>query len=390
MTTGPTHTSDLTSADVAGTLRDLAASPPGPPPVVSVYLDTRWSDERQRDRVRVFLKNEIRRATAMAAGALDAELAWVAAEGERLIGQAVPSEAAGVALFAGGPTPRREIVRLAVPLADSFTVADVPQLRPLAQALGEAPRAVLLFVDGESARLAALTPHGVADEVLLTTADIVGHHRRGGWALLVQSRYQRHIQDHRRRHFDAVAHTLADFLAHHEVESIVLAGEARNLAVFRSQLPSRVADRIIGEVAGARYEPTSALAERAVAAIHERGAAETALTLDEILAEADGGGRAVAGVDAIIDAANRDAVDRLYLLATYRADGRVCLTCQAIQRDRDVVCRWCGARTTVRELGEALVRRALASGGTVATIEAHGGLERAGGLAAMLRYPPRR
>jgi hypothetical protein len=30
-------------------------------PVVSVYLDTRWADEHQRDSVRIFLKNELAR-----------------------------------------------------------------------------------------------------------------------------------------------------------------------------------------------------------------------------------------------------------------------------------------------------------------------------------------
>jgi hypothetical protein len=47
------------------------------------------------------------------------------------------------------------------------------------------------------------------------------------------------------------------------LRTVVLAGEPRNLAVFRTHVPPRPADRIVGEVAGARYEPMSALAERA-------------------------------------------------------------------------------------------------------------------------------
>ena len=44
-------------------------------PVVSVYLNTRWGDEHQRDRVRVFLKNEIRKARkAPAADGMEADL----------------------------------------------------------------------------------------------------------------------------------------------------------------------------------------------------------------------------------------------------------------------------------------------------------------------------
>jgi peptide subunit release factor 1 (eRF1) len=375
--------------DVAAKLQELARAKPGPAPVISVYLDTRWSDEHQRDRVRVFLKNEIRKAAAMAVGQLDAELAWLTAEGERLVRQEFHPEAAGVAMFAGGSAGWREILHLAVPFTDSFAVADTPRLRLLVQALGEAPRAAVLFVDGESARLAALTEQGATDEIALETNDVVGHHRRGGWSLLLQSRYQRHIHEHRKRHFDAVAHALADLVDHYGLRAIVLAGEPRNLAVFRTQVPPRLADRIVGDVAGARYEPTSALAERALALIRDRGVGQAAAALNTVLIDAEGGGRAAAGVEATIDAVNRGTVYRLYLLASYREDGRGCPACHALQRAEDVACRWCGAATSALELGEAMLQRVLAAGGDVVSIDVHAGLERAGGVAALLRYPPR-
>jgi peptide subunit release factor 1 (eRF1) len=388
MNSAPAGTTAAMPVDLAAKLHELARAKPGGAPVISVYLDTRWSDEHQRDRVRIFLKNELRKAAAMGAGQLDAELAWLNAEGERLVGQESHPETAGVAMFAGGPASWRESLRCAVPFTDSVTVADTPRLRPLVQALGEAPRAAVLFVDGERARLAALTEQGAGDEIALETADVVGHHRRGGWALLVQSRYQRHIQEHRKRHFDAVAHALADLVDHYGLRAIVLAGEPRNLAVFRTHVPPRLADRVMGEVAGARYEPMSALAERALALLRHVGAGHAAAALDTVLVEAEGGGRAAAGIDPTTDAVNRGTVDRLYLLASYREDGRGCPACHALQRAQDVVCRWCGATTSALELGEALVQRTLAAGGDVASIDAHAGLERAGGVAALLRYPP--
>jgi peptide subunit release factor 1 (eRF1) len=373
--------------DVASKLHELARAKPAP--VISVYLDTRWSDEHQRDRVRVFLKNEIRKAAAMAAGRLAVELAWLAAEAERLVSQASHPEAAGLAMFVGGSGSWREILPFAVPFPDTFVVADTPRLRPLVQALGEAPRSAVLFVDGESARLTALTAQGAADDVTIETADVVGHHRRGGWALLLQSRYQRHTQEHRRRHFDAVAHALADLVDHYGVRAIVLAGEPRNLAVFRAHVPPRLADRLVGDVAGSRHEPTAALAGRALELIRHQGAGHAAAAVDAVLIDAAGGGRATSGVEATIDAVNRGTVDRLYLLASYGADGRMCHACHALQRAEDVACRWCGAATHALELGEAMVQRVLAAGGDVASIDGHAALERAGGVAALLRYPSR-
>ena len=41
-------------------LTELAKLPAAEKPVVSVDLNTRWTDESQRERVRIFLKNHLR------------------------------------------------------------------------------------------------------------------------------------------------------------------------------------------------------------------------------------------------------------------------------------------------------------------------------------------
>lgn len=377
------------TVDVTARLQMLARTTPGMAPIISVYLDTRWSDEHQRERVRIFLKNEIRKAAAMSVGQLEADLGWIAAQGERLVGQEVHPDISGVGMFAGGPSRLREVLPLAVPFSDSFTVASTPRLRPLVTALGEAPRAAVLFVDSESARLVAVTEGGPGDETTLQATDVVGQHRRGGWLLLLQSRYQRHIHVHRARHFDAVAAALTDLVDHYGLGAIVLAGEPRNLAVFRAHVPPRLSGRIAGEVAAAGYEPSSVLVERALALIRHRMAGGLAAALDTVLVDAEGGGRAAAGAEATIDAVNRGAVDRLYLLRSYEEEGRACPSCQALQGIAGGGCRWCGAATGVIELGEGMVQRVLAASGDVASVDTHTGLERAGGVAALLRYPPR-
>lgn len=49
-------------ADLTARLRTLSRMAPTPSPVVSGYLNTHWRDEHQRERARVFLKNELRQA----------------------------------------------------------------------------------------------------------------------------------------------------------------------------------------------------------------------------------------------------------------------------------------------------------------------------------------
>jgi hypothetical protein len=217
----------------------------------------------------------------------------------------------------------------------------------------------------------------------------VGQHRRGGWSLLLQSRYQRHVHVHRARHFDAVAQALAHLADHGGLRAIVLAGEPRNVAVFRTHVPGQLVPRLAGEVSGTRHEPASALAERALAVIRHRAMGEAADALDAVLADAAGGGRAAAGVEATLSAVNSDTVERLYLLRRFGEDGQVCTACRALHRAGHGACAWCGGTLSGLELGEGMVRRVLASGGDVGSVDPHAGLERAGGVAALLRYPPR-
>ena len=356
-------------------------------PVLSVYLNTHWADEHQRDRVRIFLKNELTRAReARPGGPAEADLRWIEAEGDVLLSQTSSPEARGVALFACEAVGLREILPSRAPFENMFGVAETPVLRPLAELAELAPAAVVVFVDAESARLMLVLPAGAGEEVALH-GDVPGHHSRGGWAQLAQSRYQRHIQDHRARHFEAVVEAVIGLVDAQEVRRIVLAGDPRNIAVFRKELPPRIADLIVGAVAGARYEPTALIVGRAAEYLSHTEAARVAAAVDAVLTAAAKHGKATAGLDATLEAVNRGAVHRLYLLKGWSAPGRRCMGCGGLQGGFTWVCPTCGKEATTVDLVEAMIARVISSGGSAETIETHQPLVAAGGIAAELRFP---
>jgi hypothetical protein len=90
-------------------LQRLARLEPAPANVVSVYLNTEWVDEHQRERVRVFLKNRLREAREVG-GADPADLDWIEEQGRALVDRVVFADANGVALFAGAATGLRELL----------------------------------------------------------------------------------------------------------------------------------------------------------------------------------------------------------------------------------------------------------------------------------------
>ena len=190
-------------------------------PVVSVYLNTRWADEHQRDRVRVFLKNELAKARRVPSGrAAEADLDWIDREGEALVAQSRFPDAHGVALLACRALHLREVLPVRVPFPDRFVVAEAPFLRPLAEMLTESPSTLVAFVNTESARLIPLTIEGAGEEVVLES-EVAGRHSPVGWAQMAQTHYQRYMQDHRARHFEAVIESLIALTERHGIERIV-------------------------------------------------------------------------------------------------------------------------------------------------------------------------
>jgi peptide subunit release factor 1 (eRF1) len=373
--------------DLRARMAELAKIGKADTPVVSVYLDTRWSDEHQRDRVRIFLKNEIAKAReGRSRRAAPADLDWIQSAGDELVSQAAVPDTRGVALFACASVGLRELLRFRVPFVDAFAVEDTPFLAPLSAAVQQTPATLVAFVDTESARLMRLTREGHAEDVVLAT-DMPGHHSRGEWAQFAQSRYERHIREHRGRHFAAVAESLGQLIEAHGVERIVLAGEPKNVSELRRELPPRIAARVVGDVAAARHEPSSVIVGRAVELVARLDPSSDAPAVDAVLTEAAKSRQAVAGIEETVEAVNRGAVRRLYVLRDLRGPASACSGCGALFPGAAEDCRLCGKALQAVELGEALVHRVCAAGGTVETIEAHQRLAAVGGVAALLRYP---
>lgn len=353
-------------------------------PVVTVYLNTRWADEQQRERVRIFLKNELRRARD-AGRAHAADLEWIETQGRALIEQSRWPDAHGVALFACHGAGLTEALPVRVPFQDAFVVNDAPYLPPLATVAEETPASLVAFVDGTSARLIPVTSTGADVEVTLESP-VEGRHKLGGWAALAQSRYERHIQEHREQHFAAVAAAITEWSDQQGAERIVMAGEPRMIAALRDHLAERVSRKIIGLVTGTKYETSSVIVERAGQLIGHAEQSREGETVDSILVEAAKGGQAVDGVDGTLEAVNRGSVRHLYVLREFRDTGHVCESCKAVQRGLAGRCHYCGRDTKPVALDEAIVDRVLAAGGTVTRIERHAGLARRGGVVALLRY----
>lgn len=373
------------TTDLAARLKALSAITSPDAPIVSVYLDVRRMDEHQRERARIFLKNALQKARDEHGARLADDLAWIEAQARAAVAGTHEPHAEGLALFACGALGLREALAVRLPFDDAFSVGPRPVLTPLAALVEEVPPAIVVFVDGESARLIPVDARGAGEEVVLEH-EVPGRHARGGWAQLALGHYQRHLEAHRGLHFDAIAETLAS-LTDPRVTRLVLAGEPRMVAAFRRHLPPRLDAIVAGLVGGARHEPAGVLVDRASAALARGDRAQEAAAIGAVVVEAAEQGRAVAGVADTVTAAGRGAIQILYVARGFDRQGRACDACGTLQADDTPACRSCGAATAPVPLGEALVERVVASGGRVEVVDSLPQLTEVGGVVARLRYP---
>ena len=217
-------------------------------------------------------------------------------------------------------------------------------------------------------------------------SEVEGRHAATGWTDRAQSRYQRHIEEHRGEHDEAVAGRSRSWPA-----ATACGGSSWPARRARWGFPRSPGDR--ARRPGGRRQPgrgaraDGAIAERAVEHLARVEEQEDAEAVDRLLDAAAKGGRAVAGLEPTLEAVNRNAVQQLYLLPSFERRGAICQGCSALQppapSDR---CRFCGEAARPAELGEAMTGRVLASGGSVGMVDRHAGLGAQGGVGAVLRY----
>src|SRR5919206_2690709 len=116
--------------EITKELRALAKFTSETMPVLSVYLNTQWRDQHQRERVTTFLERHLRQAQALepatpeALESLTRDLERLTQWGQQHLRHPGESPMAGVALFACAGEDLWVELPSPVPFEDEFTIAD--------------------------------------------------------------------------------------------------------------------------------------------------------------------------------------------------------------------------------------------------------------------------
>jgi peptide chain release factor subunit 1 len=220
--------------EITQALHDLAQFSAAHLPVISVYLNTQWRDQHQRERVATFLHQHVHQARLFAVDSdaaqqsLENDLTRLAAWGERLVHGAVELSMPGIALFTCHGADLWVELPTPIVLEDEFIVADRPALRQLARLDEDYTNALVVLVDTRAARICEVVLGGLLSETDFSN-EVPGRHKQGGWA---QMRYQRHVKEHMDRHHKEVAEYLASYITAHPQTHIIISGQNDIVANF--------------------------------------------------------------------------------------------------------------------------------------------------------------
>jgi peptide chain release factor subunit 1 len=372
-------------AELRTLVSDLAKLGDGPP-VITLYLDTKWRDEQQRSRVRLFFRERAREARQLFAetderargisATLDRLEQWV----ELAVNQDIFPDAGGVMLVASEPRGLFEEVIVGEPFDLAMYIDTRPRLFPLIRQMSLDRPAFLVSIDSKGAQLTEWRRGTVVDETDVER-DIMKRHKMGGWS-------QRHYQRHVRRLIEGVWKECAELLERRVLDEpqadVILFGQEMNLRGFEKCLPEAIVQRIIG-MRPLQPDRLKMLDIAREVIEDERVAREFAM-VHRILRQGLSDRSGTVGLEETLVASNERRIRVLALSRRFDVMGFHCLNCDALWHTGATGCVFCNGRTETKGLREELSRRCVAEGGDVVVAPDGGPLDAYRGIGALLRH----
>jgi peptide subunit release factor 1 (eRF1) len=391
-----------------GTLSELARLQSGSEPIVTLYLDVRWSDERQRERIRLFVQDRIRKTLghyppgAPGREGLERTLTRVEEYVNGLTTQVHEAEKNGLALFACESLKLWRAYFFRRAFQPELCTDGIPHLTQLARLAEDYEPAIVIMPNRDGADLFEVVLGDLAvEEKLHAQAPQRGEaeswdagKNRPGRLYERERRDERREEEHVHRQWRAAAEQAAQVFDRTPGAHVLLIGTTATIAAFERELPERMRGRIIARLPrprewesreGVRRDGVVSGAATALVRHEQHTQAEA---VESVVGQSLRGGMAVLGPEDVVQALNQGRVHRLVLEEDFVRSGWRCDNCDALGASTEsaAVCPYCGgALRAVQHLGEALVARTLGEGGAVELVKHPSKLHGYRGVGAFLR-----
>jgi peptide chain release factor subunit 1 len=261
------------------------------------------------------------------------------------------------------------------------------QLKPLAALLGAQPALCVAVVDRQRARffefrLDDLRERGAIVHMLSRSASSYGYNGyEAGHA-------ERRVAEEALQHFKAVSERLRVDLEKGIWERLIVGCQDANWPEFESHLHPYVKQRLIGrfsaDVASVSNEE---IRDHAGAVLNRWITERASAKVSEALDLAKSNGRGVAGLRRVLQALEAGEVQSIFFTENYSARAVECPHCGHLDAHLIASCVACGRNTReLTDVCDAIIPIAIRRDIELFYLKEHDGLDRAGNVAALLRF----
>lgn len=357
-------------------------------PFCSLYLNTKWDDEQQRERIRLFTKNQLKKTYDQLKDREDWRKAFIVDQQqieryvEGLVRRVYNEDVKGMAIFSCSVNGTFLTYPSMIPFENEFFISDLPTLQPLVRLSSQYQNTLIVMVETDSAKLLEISLEGVRGESSIESY-VPGRHDQGGWA---QMRYQRHIQDHMDRHHKEVAEQLTELFDSGQWKRVVLIGQDRIVSNFKAFLPERVKQNIVDTFSMDFLEERSKVILRTLEGLLSKEREEVNRQIQGIKERALKAGMATLGLNGTLEALHRSQIHTLYLSTKISLMGGKCSRCGSLVLIQSKPCPLCKGEIKTTQLAEEMVRQVLRQDGEVKLVEDNPILQENEGVGASLRF----
>lgn len=365
----------------------LADHPRGEGTVVSCYADTSVSSG-VRPLWREYLQNEMKRLEGLAPSPdARAEFHRNVAVVERVLSTRRPATARGMAVFAAAQRNVMYAYTLGTPPPNRLVVDEEPYLMPLLEQLFRQRRYLAVHTDTQRGRLYAWAP-GAVRLIEELRAYVPRRQRAAGerWGKQ-QATIARHREDHILHYLKDLAAEVARAWADERYDGLVLLGEHDVLRDLRRHLPAALQSRIAGEAPHAWSGRQPALETR-IASIHRAAVdADDRRALEEVRRRLLERHLIAIGPGAVLDAIRNGQMaypGRIVMEPDRGEPASRCTACGWLLPQIVGACPVCGAPCGKTNLWQAITLLATRHDIPVHVVAAGAGLDKHGGMVALL------
>ena len=368
-------------------LRRLRRLTEGEPKTLTMYLDIDQNKASNRRRgfetqAEAMLK-ELRSANPD-----DPELSEAAERAMRVITDMEPS--GRTALVVVNPSKElAEVHQVRVAMPPSVHWRRGAHLRPIVEALDEHERYAVVLSDKNRARIFTVFMGEITEHTDLISPTSMKTQTTGTDHWWSQKRFQRRHEHEVTLHVKRVVDALYDLSLRTPFDRLLVAGPTEAASELARLLPTRLHGKLVKTLSMSVSAAPQEVLERTIETQREIEREQELEQVEGLFSELHEGGKAIAGMEPVIEAANQGRIWKLFYVKGLEASGAECPVCGAIAAHPDQKCQLCGASTKpVDHLVDRLTQVTIGMGGQVEVVDGPAAkkLKEVDEIAALLRY----